>query len=160
MWEEFVEVFGRLLQIYEEFLQLSRRKRRAILAAQAPQIEKIARREQELIAAVHRLERRRESVQAAILAKAGVAPRRPKLADLLRCCGEENARRLRSAQARLRETIAELRTCNEGNSRLLRQALQFIHYNLNLLSEAQVQPIYAAGGRERVETIKRLEVKA
>lgn len=160
MWKDFILVLNKLLEIYEEFLALSKQKRRAIVAVKMPELEKIVRQEQVLIASVGNLERRREEILTSLLAEEQITTPRKTLLDLLPYCDEKTARRLEEVHRRFRETLAALEECNEGNNRLLKQALTAVNYNLNVLTNVTVEPVYVAGGQEQVAAPQRFEVKA
>lgn len=83
MWKDFILVLNKLLEIYEEFLALSKQKRRAIVAVKMPELEKIVRQEQVLIASVGNLERRREEILTSLLAEEQITTPRKTLLDLL-----------------------------------------------------------------------------
>lgn len=159
MWKEFIVILSKLLEIYEEFLALSKQKRAAIVSVKMPDLEKIVRQEQVLIASVGNLERRREEVLAGLLAEEKIATPRKTLLDLLPYCDEKTARKLEDIHAKFKATLAALEECNEGNNRLLKQALSAVNYNLNVLTNASVEPVYAAGGQEQVTTARRFEIR-
>lgn len=159
MWREVVLVLSKILDLYKEMLELSEKKRTALMEARMDRFEQIVQREQSLIAAVEKLEKQREAILAGLLAAGKIASPSRKLTDLIASCDEATGASLREIHRGLKHTLSKLKMQSESNDRAVRQALSFVNYNLNVLSGASVAPAYAGEGREVVTHRSRFDFK-
>lgn len=159
MSREVVLVLSKILNLYEEMLDLSKKKRTVLMEARMDRLEQIVQKEQSLIAVVEKLEKEREAILAGLLAAGKIASPSRKLTDLIALCDEATGASLKEIHRGLEQTLSELKAQNESNNRAIRQALSLVNYNLNVLSGASVAPVYAGEGREVVTHRSRFDFK-
>ena len=151
-WDELLTVLQESVELYKGLLLLGEEKRQALIGAKAAELDEVTRREELMILEGSRLEERRAKVTAAIATHHQLSGKPPTLAVIADAAEPDMARKLKSCKAKLDDSVQRLLRINETNGALIRQALHFVNYNLNLLTQCQAEITYgSSGGRTKME---------
>lgn len=145
-WENLITVLGEMAGIYRVLLDLSRQKRDVLIAVKPQNLESITKNEELLILQVGKLEAIRGKMMKEIASAGGIDVDSLTLAKIRELAGPDEAARLEAVGAELTSIMAELAPVNKLNAELIQQALGFINYNLNLLTQSTAGPTYAPKG--------------
>ena len=146
-WEKLIVLLAKMVKMYTEILQLSRLKSAAIIAADMKEIEALTQKEELLIAQVRKLETARTKIMREIASDCGREIEGLTLAKLLELAEPEIASQLTKFSEEFNTIIRELTLVNQLNTDLIQQALGYVNYNINLLSQSVTGPTYAPQGQ-------------
>lgn len=146
-WENLFLVLDDILNLYHAILTLSKRKKDILIAANAPELEKITKQEELLILQIGKLDEARNRIIAELFQTLEVTEEPFSLSRLKALAEPEGAKKLEAFQGQLEKLNGELLPLNQLNTELLQQALSFINYNINILSQSTVGPTYAGKGK-------------
>lgn len=159
MWEEFIGVMSKLLDLYKRLLQLTKEKRLVIVAVKLKELEALVNKERLLVDAVGKCEQER-MVLLTKLTEINQMKKADKMLDLLKYCDKKTGQRIVEIHTELTETLRVLTKEGKLNNDLVRQALGVVNYKLNIVSGAAVDTTYGASGSERVNTRSNLNFNA
>lgn len=151
-WEALVTVLGKILSIYQAILTLSQEKKKILVAANAQGLEKITKQEEILILQVGKLEEIRRKLVGELINAHGITEEGRSLLQLQKIATPAVVLQLENFSKKMNEIIAEIGTLNKLNTELINQALGFINYNINILSQTVVGPTYAPKGQANEQT--------
>lgn len=152
LWERLDTVLTEMLELYRALLTLSKQKREMLVKVQVQDIEAMTKREEALILQVGKLEGLREQVVADISKTSQLPPESLNLIKIRDLVDEAKADRFVWLDKEFDNVLQELTQLNKLNTELIQQSLGFINYNLNLLTQSQVGPTYAAKGQSAQNT--------
>jgi flagellar biosynthesis/type III secretory pathway chaperone len=145
-WSELRMVLMESVALYQDLLLLGDEKRRALVEADTAELDAITRREELRILDGTRLEERRAKATAALATRYHLTDKKISLAMLTELAELETADLIRGLGAELDAVVKQLVRLNETNAALIHQALNFVHYNLNLLTRSQAETTYVPNG--------------
>ncbi|MEG6585003.1 flagellar protein FlgN [Dendrosporobacter sp. 1207_IL3150] len=148
MWEQLVTVLTNMLKLYQALLTISKQKHEILVAAKAQELEAITKQEELLIIQIGKLETNREQVLQEILTANKITDENINVSRLAECTDEVMGKRIKDLWQEFDKVTVELVRLNELNTRLIEQALSYINYNVNLLTQASTGPTYAAKGQQ------------
>lgn len=151
-WEALLVVLHKILNIYQELLLLSQQKKQVIVAVKPQELEKITKQEEVLIMQVGKLENMRGKIVRELMTVHGMLEGDASLARLQEIASPDMREKLTVFNEKIDAVMAELVPLNKLNSELIEQALGFINYNINILSQTAVGPTYAAKGQANEQT--------
>ncbi len=160
MWDEFIDVMSKLLETYKTMLHVSKEKRKVLVRVDMTALEELLTKEQSLIAAVGKLEKKREIVLQKIVATEHITEPTAKMVDLFSLCSNTDAAILKTIHEELNTIVAQVTENSAANELLISGALSAVNYNLNRLSDASVGNTYAAEGKETVLKTKKFDFRA
>jgi len=131
-----VEVLEQETAIYEDILELSRKKTDTIVEGKVPELENITKQEQTLVSKVHKLESVRLSLLQELSGQLGMKPEKMALSVLVEQMQGKEAEKLKVLQNKIAGILSELKNVNELNSRLIKNSLEYIDFSINLLAAA------------------------
>jgi len=146
LWNELLAVLQESVELYKGLLLMGEEKRQALIGARAADLDKVTKREELMIIEGSSLEERRAKVTAALATHYHISEKPPMFAVIAAAAEPDMALRLKNCKAELDDAVARLLRINETNGALIRQALHFVNYNLNLLTQCQVDNTYAPVG--------------
>ena len=146
LWDELLAVLQESVELYNGLLLLGEEKRQALIGARAADLDAVTKREELLIIEGTSLEERREKVTVALANGYNISEKSPTLAVIADAAEPDMANQLKECKAELDDAVQRLLRINETNGALIRQALHFVNYNLNLLTQSQVDNTYAPAG--------------
>ena len=146
-WQELLTVLNKMLTIYQTILLLSQQKKEILLAAKAKELEKVTQQEEILIVQAGKLEELRGKLVISIMASYGIQDGEISLEDLKKIAESAVVKELDVFSLEFSKVMTELAELNKLNAELVKQALGFINYNINVLSQTAVGPTYAPKGQ-------------
>lgn len=155
-WKELVIVLVKILSIYKMILTLAQQKKQILVAAEPHELEKITKEEEVLVLQVDKLESRRGQIVAELMTLHGITEEKVTLAQLQKIATPYVAVQLKKINAEFDAIMAKLVPLNELNTKLITQALGFINYNINILSQTAVGPTYAPQGQANEQSKRKL----
>lgn len=151
-WEALVAVLSRILSIYQAILTLSQEKKEILVAAKSQELEKVTKQEEMLILQVGKLEELRRKLVSELMVAHGIGEGGSSLLQLQNIAMPAVATQLEEFRRKMSDIMAEITPLNKLNNELINQALGFINYNINILSQTAVGPTYAAKGQANEQT--------
>lgn len=151
-WDKLVTLLGEMVSLYEAILELSRQKRDILIAVKPQDLEAVTKQEELLILQVGKLDAARGKLLQQLAAAGGVAAQELTLPKIKELAGPEAGERLDKIAAEFERIMAELAPVNKLNAELIQQALGFVNYNINLLTQSSAGPTYAPQGKNTQET--------
>lgn len=145
-WGVLLTVLRESVALYDDLLSLGEEKRQALVEADTAELDAITRREELKILEGTRLEERRAKATAALANRCRLTEAKVTLTMLAESAEPQIADQIRRAGAELDAVVKKLVRLNETNAALIHQALNFVHYNLNLLTRSQAETTYVPGG--------------
>lgn len=155
MWKNLLNVLNQILGICQSFLALSRQKQKVLVTAKPQELESITKEEEHLLSQIGKLEKLREQLIREILAAHGLPDNENSLENLKKIAEPDVAKQLELFSKDLRQIMEQLKPLQALNAELISQALGFINYNVNVLSQIAVSPTYASGGQNNQQAPKR-----
>ena len=147
MWAKLITLLNQTLTLYQALLALSRKKRDVLVEARPQELEQLTKQEEVLIIEAGRLETARLNLAREIAAAAGLPPAATALSSLIDKADRETARELSALSESFEQVTKELLEINGLNTKLIEQSLDFINYNINILSQSVVGPTYLPKGQ-------------
>ena len=154
-WEELLTVLSKMLSIYQAILALSQQKHDILVAAKAHELEQVTKQEEILISQIGKLENLRGKLVSELMVDHGIIEGEVSLEKLHKIATPAVAQQLESFGQQFGDIMTKMVPINKLNTELIKQALGFINYNINLLSQTAVGTTYAAKGQTKQETPKR-----
>jgi len=154
-WEELLTVLSNMLSIYQNILTLSQQKYDILVAAKSQELEQVTKQEEVLILQVGKLEDLRGKIVSELMADHGIAEGQVSLAQLHNMATPAVVEQLDQFSKEFSAIMTKMVPINKLNTDLIKQALGFINYNINLLSQTAVGTTYAAKGQTTQEAPKR-----
>jgi flagellar biosynthesis/type III secretory pathway chaperone len=143
-WQQLTTLLTDSLQVYRAILELSRQKRDILVAANAKELEIITGKEEALILQAGKLEGLRQNVLQELSSALMVSVADLTLMQLIDLADPATSQQLAKLQAEFAKLTGELAPINDLNARLLQQALTYINYNVNILTQNAMGPTYGA----------------
>jgi len=154
-WEELLAVLNKMLNVYQAILNLSQEKHQILVAAKSSELEKVTKQEEILILQVGKLEDLREKLVSELMVVHGITDGEFSLAELREIAKPDVVEKLEVFSKKIGIIMSEMVPLNKLNTDLIKQALGFINYNMNLLSQTAVGPTYAAKGQTNEQAPQR-----
>ena len=154
-WGHLLDVLKGILEIYQAILVLSQQKKQILVAAKPQELEKITKQEESLILQVGKLEGVRRKIVSEIMASHGITDEANSIIELQKIASSDVVEKLEDFQKEFGNIMAEMVPLNELNTELIKQALNFVNYNMNILSQTAVGPTYAPQGQSNEQGAKR-----
>lgn len=155
-WQALLVVLNKILSVYQAILTLSQQKKEVLVAAKTQELEKITKQEEILVLQISKLEELRGRLIKEIMVTHGVTAERVSLEQLRQIATPDVIEQLDVFKKEIGLIMAAIVPLNKLNSELIKQALGFINYNINILSQTEVGPTYAAKGQANEQTKRRV----
>ena len=142
LMEDLIEVLEQEQKEYEILLDLSMKKTPVIVSADLEQLQKITDVEQEVLARVNRLEKRREENMkeiANVIHKDVNDLTLGVLVDIFQKRPKEH-KLLAEIHDKLKHTIGQMVRVNEQNRELIESSLEMVQFDLNIIQAAKQAP--------------------
>lgn len=148
MWDKLTVALNQILEIYQALLQLSQKKKEILIAAKPQELEKVTKQEEMLIIQAGKLEKVRLTVMQELVTELGISSEQAVLSELIKYADSTTAVKLNEIFQAFTEITGELNNLNELNEKLIRQSLEFVNYNINILSQSKADTTYAPQGQD------------
>lgn len=156
--EKLTALLAEILEVYQEILTLSRQKKDILIAGQVRELEEITKQEEKLILRVGKLEKERRQVMDDIRQANGLQEEQLNLVQVKDLMDAAAAEKLEAMSNELRTLMRELQSMNELNTKLLQRAIAFVDFNINVLAQHSVGPVYAPQGQNGASVQERILV--
>ena len=145
---ELITVLEAVLEVQQRLLELSREKQQTVMESRVPELDKIVREEQALIARQTELERRRVTLVRQLTAELGLTGADLTLAALAAALPEPERRTLAALGEKLGQTLNALKKNNDINSKLLSGRLEALKLLIDSSSSQRDSNFYGAHGED------------
>lgn len=143
MWEQLLKVLDELIKIHEALLKLSRQKQEILVAGEVAELEVLTKQAELLIREAGIVEAAKTETVAKLSASLNLAEQSPSLMKLRQLAEPATAEKLEAIEIKLNAILQEVKTVNGLNTKLLQNALNFVNYNINLLTQTPAELTYA-----------------
>lgn len=151
-WERLIAIFSELVEIYTVIFQLSNQKRKVLVAAKPKELEILTQKEELCVLKVGKVEQELSMLMQQIAAGYGVTTEGLTLKKIQALAEPSVSASLGAAGEQLNGLMTNLAVVNTSNGELIQQALRFVNYNINLLTQATASTTYAPQGHNTPET--------
>ncbi|MDU4959238.1 MAG: flagellar protein FlgN [Sporomusaceae bacterium] len=148
MWDKLTASLHDLTALYRVMLEVSRKKKQALIAAEVAELEQLVKQEEALILQIGACEKARTKLIGELANACGLPADELTLTKAKALSGSA-AVKLEAAETELTAVIAELAPLNKTNAELIRQSLNYVNFNLNILTQTVADPNYAAKGGDQ-----------
>lgn len=156
IWVNLLNTLNQLLSVYQAMLLLSEEKRQVLVTVRPQELEQITKQEETLVLQASKLEELRKKLVSEIMAAHASKDTEASLDQLKKIANPEVVEQLEIFNREFNEVMEKIVPLNKLNTELIQQALGFINYNINILSETAVGPTYAAKGQSEQQNPKRV----
>ncbi|NLY18215.1 MAG: flagellar protein FlgN [Clostridiaceae bacterium] len=137
-------------RLYNQLYTIAESKTEMIINGDIENLQTAVGKEQKLTGDLNKLKDAREKIVGQIAIKNGKNPDKVVVRDIIEKLSENQANRLSDVSGKLKKTIDRLKVKNDLNQKLLQNALEYIDFSLNLLTEPSLQvPQYGPKGYEQ-----------
>ena len=147
MWEKLVTVLTAMLANYKQLLELSRCKRDILVTVQTKELEALTRQEELLIIKLGKLDQERQVVLTDIAAAYSVNREDLTIKKLGKMADLPVSAKIEALGEEFTQITQKLTDVNKLNTRLIQQSLDFVNYNLNILTQNCVGSTYQPKGQ-------------
>ena len=124
-----------MLETYQQVLDLSRHKRDILVTVKTQELDAITKKEELLIIKLGKMEQERQAALAAIASANGVNKEDLTIKKLAKMAEKPTSGQLAAMGEEFTQITEELASLNKLNTRLIQQSLDFVNYNLNILTQ-------------------------
>lgn len=142
LMENLISVLEEETEEYSKLLELSMKKTPVIVAGNLESLQQITDEEQEIVARLNRLERKREEVTkdiANVLNRDMQTLKLANIVDMLESRPVEQ-KRLAATHDALKMVLGQMTRVNEQNRELLQQSLELVEFDINLIHSLRSAP--------------------
>jgi len=152
VWEHFLNIIELMLDDAQALLVLSQEKRQVLTRTDKAEVDnliKITKQEEILVAKLYKFEKQRlaviqEIVAACELKEEGLAGEFAKsIFQIKKLAGVQYSERIEELGVKLQNCVQAIISLNELNAKLIKQYMEFIEYNVNILSAASCEQTYS-----------------
>lgn len=137
-------------KLYGQLYSIAENKTGFVVKGEVENLQALVGKEQKLAGELNKLQDVREQILEQIGKAIGKNPQQLTLSEIAAQLAGEQAERLAGIRVRLKETIDKLTAKNNLNQQLLKNALEYVDFSLNLLT--QPAPQTNQYGRKGIET--------
>jgi hypothetical protein len=149
------EILSQELDLYEQTLELAKRKTEVLKESKLTELELITLEEREKVEKISRIDREREEIVKGLAESLGVNERLD-LSTMSENFTEEAKEGFLKLKEEFKVTIEKLKQVNSLNDTLIKDSLEYIDFSLNIMSAATVDGNYSGSlNDERENTNKR-----
>lgn len=148
MWERLVDVLANMLKLYQALLTISKQKHDILVGAKAQELDALTKQEELLIVQIGKLEVIREKYLQELITVHKFSDENITISKLTEVADQDIGGQITDLLKQFDAITAELVQMNKLNTKLIEQALSFINYNINLLTQNTIGPTYAAKGQQ------------
>ncbi len=161
MWQNLLDVFGKLNIAYDKATELGERKHKSLVTIDMDDLAKILDEEQLLTAKIQKLEKQRGELLTNLSKAEPAIKIDSKMEDLFNLAPSRAVEeRLKSLHKNLTKKVEQTIMLRDNNQILAQSALNAVKYHLNRIGGATVEPTYGSGGNDIVTHQKKFDFKA
>lgn len=148
MWNDLVSLMAETVEVYRVILELSRTKKKVLVAASVGELSELTKQEEHLVLQIGKLEAARKKLIGDLASAYALSVKQLTLTKIKELADADTTKKLDELGTELSAITGELDRLNKMNSQLIQQALNYVNYTLNLLTQSTVGPNYAAKGAD------------
>ena len=161
MWQNLLDVFGKISLAYDSAIELGERKHNALVYIDMEGLAKILDEEQLLTGKIQKLERQRGELLTNLSKSEPSIKPESKMEDLFKLAPTRAIEdRLKLLHKNLSKKVEQTITIRDNNQILAQSALNAVNYHLNKIGGATVEPTYGSSGNDIVTHKKKFDFKA
>lgn len=151
LWDKFINIMSQILEDYRQLLKLGKEKQKILVAADVEGLINITKQEELIVLKINKLEWQRKAAVKEIAEAHKLKGNYQadefiqSIFEIKKLADAKEAERLNLLAEELTAGINELTALNRLNSQLIEQSLEFINFNINILSAASFGPTYSPG---------------
>lgn len=136
-------------KLYVQLYSIAENKTGIVVKGEVENLQALEGKERKLVSELNKLQDVREQIIEQLAKTIGKNPEGLTLSEVAAQLPDEQGQQLNQCRDRLKETIGKLNTKNELNQQLIRNALDYVDFSLNLLTQPSPQtPQYGRRGNE------------
>jgi len=136
-------------KLYGQLYSIAESKTGVVVKAEIDTLQQLVGKEQKLISELNKLQDVREQIIGQVAQTIGKDPREVTISQLTVHLPEDQAEKLNRSRDKLKETVGKLTDKNDLNQQLIKNALEYVDFSLNLLTQPAPQtPQYGRKGNE------------
>jgi|GEM_PF-2062768 FlgN protein. len=160
MWQELIQVLDKLIQNYAQLLDLNKKKRAILIQVDFKALDAILQQENKLIAQVAANEAIRKTVLQKLSEGQPEIKADTKMQEISFYCPQGKEEELQQCHAKLSALVRHAAEASDANRLLVSAALSAVNYQLNVLGNTKVTPLYGANGTEQISKNKKFDFEA
>ena len=160
MWQELAATLNELNKIYQQMLEIGKRKRTVLVSLDMKALEGIIKEEEPLIRRINALEQDRQKVLIHLAVGNRNITKDTQMSEVLNLAPNELQPVLRQLYQSLTVNTGAVTELRDGNNILIRAAMNAAAYHLNRIGGAKVEPAYGQGGGEVISHRKNFDFDA
>ncbi|WZL73734.1 flagellar protein FlgN [Clostridiaceae bacterium 35-E11] len=134
--EQLILALSKEYEIYANYLALAKRKKEVIVEGNIKELDDITKKEQDVIASIGKIDEIRTAIIGNVLYEQQI-PSVESITDLSNYLEEPEKTRVLEIKHKLESVLTEIANINKLNSRLIQQSLDYINFNMNLVSSLE-----------------------
>lgn len=142
LWENLIDILEQEGRLYQDILELSRRKTDTIVEGKVKDLEQLTGIEQKMVMNAGQLERQREEIVRRLAADLEIQPERLNFSLVLDKTEGQLKQRFLDYREQIDSTLKELKQVNDLNSHLIKKSLEYIDFSINLISGSPSELTY------------------
>jgi len=160
MWQDLIDVLGKICKVYDDLGKIGERKRDALVKVDMEGLSKILDEEQLAAAKIQNLEKKRGSILKELSKDFKNVNSDTKASEFYKNAPITIRLKLKNLHVTLSKSVERAVTLRDNNQILAQSALNAVKYHLNRLSGASVNPTYGNTGCGGVTHEKKFDFKA
>lgn len=161
MWQDLIEVLGKICAVYDDLGRIGERKRDALVKVDMKDLAKILDEEQLAAAKIENLEKKRGAILKELSKNFKNVNANTKAMDFYKNAPSVAIRsKLTSLHGNLTKSVERAVMLRDNNQVLAQSALNAVKFHLNKLSGATINPTYGKQGGANVTHEKNFDFKA
>lgn len=146
---ELLEILQKELNIYQELLKISKSKTDIIKEDKALDLDPLVREEEDKVAQVIALEKKRIACVKKICDSLGIKDDNISISELSKYVDEKQE--LIDFKEQITKVLRDLKKSNNLNQKLLQSSLEYINFMVNIATGANENVTYGAGGNKNTK---------
>ena len=161
LWQNLIDIFGKISLAYDNAVKLGERKRDALVTINMDGLSKILDEENLLTAKIQKLERQRGEILNNLAKSEPEIQTNTKMEELFKLAPSRAVEeRLKFLHKNLTKKVDQAIKIKDNNQILAQGALDAVRYHLNRIGGAEVEPAYGNKGDNVITHKKNFDFKA
>ena len=146
-WNELVKTLKEQAKGYQQYHSLLKEKEKHLIRGDTKRLMTLVEKENRAVEGLDKIEQKRIKVIRECVGEG--KEEQPMLTELLEIAPEEYRAAIEKEAVSLIEVLNSVASLNRSNAELIKEAIQFVNYNISLLSGGERENIYSENGRMR-----------
>ncbi len=136
--EQLITVLKKEYDIYRDYVDLAKKKKEIIITGNVKELDHITSLEQDMILNMGKIDKIRVAIIGNLLNELQVKEIE-NISELVPYLEEQDRDKVLGLKDKLEKVLQEIQECNELNGKLIQQSLEYLDFNLNLMTSANTQ---------------------